>query len=828
MLIMFFSVPGYTQITDTIYQEKPAVEEIIRYGARDSSYYDVVSKKAYLYGGAYLETLTTKLTAGFILIDLERNEVEASYLISSDSVLSEFPILEESGEMMTCNKIRMNTNTEKVYIESLKVKQEELFFEMGVAKRYPSDQIHLKKGILTTCDQEEPHYHFLLSKGVMVPEKRIVAGPMNLWISGIPTPIGLPFAFIPQQKERTKGLLFPEFIPSSNYGFGVQNLGYFIPINDHLQTTVYANLYSRGSWGLRSEIDYAKRYGYNGRLSFGIQQFNNGFPSYSRNNKFTFTWSHNKQQKSNPRWNFNSNVNFISDNTAKNNPDPINPQYFTNSFNSDINLNRLFPGKPVTAGAKISIRQNSLAKNMALISPIINVNMTRVFPFKTLIPFPKGEIGRAIQRIGLTYNIEAQNKSTFGDSLLSPFNYEEIGQSFFNGINQGIGMQTTMGVFKNAVKITPNLSYGNKINFQQIQKYYDPVLNKTGIDTLRKAAVANEFNFSLSATTVLYSYYKFVGKNKPVLRHLLTPSIGYRYVPKLNNLLQDNVGPNQSLITYSAFERSIYSVGNTQASSFLTFGINNSLELKVKSEKDTISGYKKTRLLDQFSINGNYDFLKDSMKLSDLSLNLRISPFKWMNFVANSSYSVYGWTDSTGKTKTNFAWKSGQGLGRILSLGLNTTITLTSKKSREIIDQNSEGIKQQWNADYTYFSLHPEQAIYFDIPWKLNISHVYSLVANTNKTPVNAEKWNGIQTLSFNGDVTFTKRWNLSSNLNLDLKTAKLTNMNLALNRNMHCWALSFFWTPIGGNKSFLLSIRNTSSLFKDAKIEVRRPPSFF
>jgi hypothetical protein len=199
-----------------------------------------------------------------------------------------------------------------------------------------------------------------------------------------------------------------------------------------------------------------------------------------------------------------------------------------------------------------------------------------------------------------------------------------------------------------------------------------------------------------------------------------------------------------------------------------------------------------------------------------------------MNFVANSSYSVYGWTDSTGKTKTNFAWKSGQGLGRILSLGLNTTITLTSKKSREIIDQNSEGIKQQWNADYTYFSLHPEQAIYFDIPWKLNISHVYSLVANTNKTPVNAEKWIGIQTLSFNGDVTFTKRWNLSSNLNLDLKTAKLTNMNLALNRNMHCWVLSFFWTPIGGNKSFLLSIRNTSSLFKDAKIEVRRPPSFF
>jgi hypothetical protein len=319
-----------------------------------------------------------------------------------------------------------------------------------------------------------------------------------------------------------------------------------------------------------------------------------------------------------------------------------------------------------------------------------------------------------------------------------------------------------------------------------------------------------------------------VGKNKPVLRHLMTPSIGYRYVPKLNNLIQANVGPNQSLITYSAFERSIYTVGNTQASSLLTFGVNNSLELKRKSESDTLTGYKKTRFVDQFSINGNVDFMKDSMNLSDLSLNLRISPFKWMNFVASGTYSVYSWDSNTGKTMSAYAWQNNQGIGRFINAGLNTTITLTSKKSREVIEEKQEQIKQQWNADFTYFALHPEQAIYFDIPWKLNFAHVYSIVSNTNKTTTNPQTWIGVQTLACNGDITFTKRWNLSGNVNLDLKTQRITNMNLSLNRNMHCWALSFFWTPIGGNKSFLLSIRNTSSLFRDAKIEVRRPPSFF
>ena len=199
-----------------------------------------------------------------------------------------------------------------------------------------------------------------------------------------------------------------------------------------------------------------------------------------------------------------------------------------------------------------------------------------------------------------------------------------------------------------------------------------------------------------------------------------------------------------------------------------------------------------------------------------------------MNFVANSTYSLYGWNDSSGRAIDKFAWETNQGLGRFLNVGLNTTFTITSKKSSALIEQKKEEIKEQWNADYAYYALHPEQAIYFDIPWKINVAHVFSVVTNTNKTIDNSATWTTVQTLALNGDLTFTKRWNLSGNVNLDTKSMQITNMNLALNRNMHCWALSFFWTPIGGNKSFLLSIRNTSSLFRDAKIDVRRPPAFF
>ena len=812
---------------DTLFVNDSSMQNIITYSADERILNDVDKKQVHLYGNAKVETDGLLITAGYILLDLNSNEIWAKYRFDKDSNKVEFPVFTDGGETVTCYTLKYNTKTQKGFLEELSIKQDEFYFHMETAKRHPNDEIHLLKGRLTTCDLNEPHYHFQLSKGVIVPNERIVTGPMNLWVNGIPTPLGLPFAYIPTKEKKSNGLLFPEFVPLSNYGFGVQNLGYYIPINDQLQTAVYANLYSRGSWGLRNDLDYSKRYGFSGRISVGFQQFNLGFPTKDKNNKLSVQWSHRKAPKSNPFWSFSSNVNFISDNTSKNNLDPINPEYFTNSFNSDININRAFPGKPLNMGMKLSMRQNSIAKNIALVSPILNANLTRVFPFKNTFKTSDKNWKKTIERIGITYNFEGQNRSNFSDQLLSQGDLNGISQQFMNGISQSMTVQTTSGFFGNAIKINPNINYGNKINFQQIQKFYDPIANKSKNDTLQQFGMAHEMNFSVNLTSVIYSYYQFVGKNKPKLRHLITPSVGYRYVPQLNELIQANVGVNQTSIKYSPFESSVYGVGNAQKASLLNFGLNNTMELKVKSEKDTLTGFRKIRLIDQLSINGNYDFMKDSMRLSNLGLNLRISPADWINFVSGASFSPYAWNVSTGKTMKSYAAANQQGLGRFLSTNFTTTITIAPKKSREKVADNTMVVNEQnWNADFNYYALHPERAVYFDIPWKMNLSHVYTINTNQSISSSNPSKNIFAQTLVLGGDVSMTKRWNLSGNLNFNLQEFRLTNAYFSLNRSLHCWALSFYYVPVGGNKSFLFSIRNTSSIFKDAKIEIRKPPA--
>ncbi len=826
LLIMSSAPEGFSQedtlqhtavLRDTIKLNESAVEDPVVYSAKDSIYSDLKKRQVHLFNEAMVDNGTVKIKAGYILIDLDKNEVYASYIYDADSNKIQRPVFTDGSEEIEAASIRYNFDTKKGYIEEVAIQQDENHLYMAVAKRHSDEQIHFLRGRFTTCDLEEPHYHFQLSKAVMIPNKRIVSGPMNLWVRGVPTPVGLPFIIIPQvDEDKTKGLIFPQIAPISPYGFGFQDLGYYWPINDRIQTTFFGSLYSRGTWGIRNNTEYLVRYRFGGKIDLNFQQFNKGFPTNQRLNKFSINWTHLTDPKSSPYWRFNSSVMFMSDNNSKNNLDPTNPTYFNNTFNSDINLMRMFPGKPITAGLKLGLKQNSTSKNISLTAPVLNVNVTRVLPFKNL--FTKQN---ALSRIGVTYSFEGQNRSTFADTLLSAGDFTRIGEQFKNGIDQKMTLQTTISLFRNTVKVTPSINYENRMNFQQIRKELDTSGAVVNIDTAMFGST-HFLNFSAQATTVVYSYYRFVGKKQPLLRHVMTPTISFQYKPVLNRMHTD---PNGN--AYSYFQSSLYSSGTERSQALLNFGLNNTFELKHKSDKDTITGFKKVRLIDALSISGSYDLLKDAMNLSDFRISMRVSPASWLNVVINSTFSPYGWDSNTGVQDSEYAVKSNGKLGRFTANSFATTLTLTSKESREKLQSQVSQIEKNWNADYEYFLLHPEHAVNFTIPWKVSFSHVYSLNLNSDTTTYINQRWNQLQTVMINGDLSITKRWKLVSAINVDIKESMVTNARFSLTRDMHCWALAFTWTPIGGNKSFLFTIRSTSTLFQDAKIQLKKPPAF-
>jgi hypothetical protein len=93
---------------------------------------------------------------------------------------------------------------------------------MGImVKRQANGQIHIDTALYTTCNLDHPHYYFKLRKAIIIPDDKIVSGPINLFVADIPTPLGLPFAFFPN-KNRDKGangLIIPTYGESQALGF---------------------------------------------------------------------------------------------------------------------------------------------------------------------------------------------------------------------------------------------------------------------------------------------------------------------------------------------------------------------------------------------------------------------------------------------------------------------------------------------------------------------------------------------------------------------------------------------------------------------------------
>jgi hypothetical protein len=196
--------------------------------------------------------------------------------------------------------------------------------------------------------------------------------------------------------------MFPEIIPASPNGIGLQNLGYYFPINDKLNTTIFATIFSRGSFGVANQSEYNVRYKFNGNARFEYMNFSRGFPDTTRQQKVAIRWTHNQDAKANPYWRFNGSINFQSDNNPQATLNPQNQNVFNNATQSNITLNRNFPGKPYTLGMRMGVNQNSGTGNMFVDLPTINFNMSRVQPFKVFRS--KDAIGpeKWFEKIGFT------------------------------------------------------------------------------------------------------------------------------------------------------------------------------------------------------------------------------------------------------------------------------------------------------------------------------------------------------------------------------------------------------------------------------------------
>lgn len=781
-----------------------ALDSKVEYKARDSMRFALKEKKIYLYGEADVKYEQIQLKAEYIEIDWNTNIVHAEGRPDSNGVLIGKPVFSEGAQTFDALAMDYNFKTKKGRISSVFTRQGEGYLHGDQVKRNEKDEFYVKNGKYTTCNlPEHPHFYINASRIKVIPKDKIVSGPANLVIEDVPTPLAVPFGIFPNTSTRSSGIIFPTYGESPGLGFFLQEGGYYFGINDYVDASLRGTIYSRGSWGLSGGTTYNYRYHYNGSFDMRYSKILQGDPELlgsAINKDFFITWRHNQDPKARPNSRFSASVQAGSSNYNALNSFNTN-NIVSNTFQSSISYSKTFANTPFNMVVSAGHSQNTSTKVITVSAPEMQFNMNRFYPLKR-----KDAVGaqKWFEKIGITYTLQSRNTISLADSLYGRPGWTN---KFNNGIMQSVPVQTSFQVLK-YFTVTPAFNYTNRIYFSSIEKYFDESLGVVVTDTVKGVRTTNEWNASAALSTRVYSFLK-PGKN--TIRNVMTPQINYRYQPDFSSRIYGFYGADGSPGYYSPYDIGIY--GQPAVGRQGTFGINinNNIEGKFRSSRDTTgTGLSKISILDAFNFGTAYNIAADSLNWQPLSVSARTKLFKKLDVVYSSSYDFYAIDTASGLRVNRFQVNETGKLLRPVSANLALTTTLASGRKENL--KSSSGN----DAERNELMSNPGDYVDFTVPWSFNASFVLSRRYLQDEIQNN-------QVLNLSGDINLTEKWKIALSTGYDFSQKQFSFSTVDIFRDLHCWEMHFNWIPFGFRQSYNFTIRVKSSMLQDLKVNRRR-----
>ncbi|MDA0379193.1 MAG: putative LPS assembly protein LptD, partial [Bacteroidetes bacterium] len=144
------------------------------------------------------------------------------------------PMIRQGEDEFTGSELAFNLQTQRGRVVGAQTRYEEGFIAADVVKALEDSTLFIRNGIYTTCEcVEDPSYSLRASRMKMVDRKWIYTGPIQLYLFNIPTPLWLPFGFLPAQDNRRSGPLPPTY-GEDEFGFYLRDWGWYFAMNDYM------------------------------------------------------------------------------------------------------------------------------------------------------------------------------------------------------------------------------------------------------------------------------------------------------------------------------------------------------------------------------------------------------------------------------------------------------------------------------------------------------------------------------------------------------------------------------------------------------------------
>jgi len=778
------------------------------------------------------------LTAGKISIDWNKNLLYAFPLgvPPYDSIPGNIPTLNQEGtEPFSGENMVYNMRTQKGRIVEGATKVEDGFYYGDDIRKTDKKVFYVKKGIYTTCDiPDHPHYYFKSKKMKLIQKDKIIARPIVLYIYDIPI-LGLPFGIFPSKGgRRHSGWIMPTYGENKNVGGFLKGLGYFWAPNDYMDFRFTGDFFDKKGIIFHYKTRYSLRYKFDGSLN---GSYSNDFFSNFPTKQWSLNVNH--SHKISPTMRLSINGSFVSSDSyyrdmGINRDTRLNQQLISNAT-----LSKTWPGKPYSLSMNFNQTKN-LQANTQILSPPTNIGqnikyVNRSLPNisfsrsqKSIIPLkPWKDASKSKWYNNIYFSISSrlknkqdiyyQSKTFEEDSLI--WEKQDIAK---NAITHNISLNSSQKLLSFII-LNQNMS----INEGWVYEYYEPVIDSSGVFVSENKVYGfkarHTGSASLNAQTKIYGLFPFRVGALQAIRHVLTPQIGLSYRPDFTKHI---FGWDPGYVQYDVngkkfdpFTSTLLGSTPSGEQKSLTMSIRNIFQAKTKHGD-------KEKKFDLFTMNlsTSHNFAADSLRWAPISTSIRTQVSKKLAINISASHDLYAYK---GKriNHWNDSWY-GIPIPRLTSLSASTGFSLSGKRFGAIaeaatVTDTSDTIA----ADIISPSLSYDEEL-VETPlargtgsdfWTANFSFRYSLSHRNPEVPKTESFW-----MTFNLKVKISSNWKLGYRANFDLLDKRIISQDIHIDRDLHCWQLSFGWTPTGYGKQYTLLINVKAPSLKDLKYEER------
>ena len=836
---------------DTLFkQPKGTIDRPAFSAARDSVIEDIEKNIIYYFGDVTAKYQNMEIKADYMAYNTRMNVVYAKGTL--DTITGQVtgrPVMTTGGKDYEMDEVYYNFQTRKAKIKNMATQQEEGKLIGDRLKMMPDQSINISGGQYTVCDADHPHYYLKMTTAKIMtePRQKTMFGPAYAVIEDVPLPLIIPFGFVPEKPDRASGILIPTYGEENARGLYLRDFGYSFVIGDYLDLALTGDIYTYGSWASRLTSRYKKRYAFDGSIAINYSNDitgERGTPSFSQSKNFGVTWNHAQDAKARPGTSFRASVNFSSPSNNRYNSASVS-EALQNQASSSISYSKTWSG--VSLSLNLLHNQNSRDSSYSFTLPNITLNVNRFYPFKR-----KNRVGkeRFYEQISFSYGATMQNKIAFKASEFS------MDKNMLNRMQNGVNHNFSIGLpgftLLKYLQFTPSVSYGMNWFFREQYHQYDEQTGRVETlwtDQFSRFGITQNYSGGISMNTRIYGMFTFGKKSRlQAIRHMITPSFSFSFSPNLatkangytSYVYTDKDGVEQT-VEYNRYAGQLYSPPGAGRNASLSFSFANNLEAKVLKNRDPLAEepanpkdkYEKIKLIDQLNLSGSYNFLADSMRLSNINVTASTTIFGKLGLNGNMSLDPYAVNEQGRRINQLNVLRTGRPF-RLTNASASLSYSINGDGKYAGNDGHSaQGGTQNSSSnagahsDYARVYYHPVTGEYIpggwvyylnpNIPWSLSFNYNYSYSRSYQFANEQLQtRHSHVQTVSMSGQLRLTKAMNFNINTGFDLTKMQLSTTQISATYDLHCFAISVSWVPTGQWESWSFRIAAKASALSD------------